>query len=188
MASQMTIGHTIFNFFACTKGVLREDVTVTRDDLIRPSTGTITRAGFESNVEVCVRYLAAWLDGNGRVPIHWLMEDAATAEISRTQIWQWLHVADVHLCDGTQIDYALLQRTLAALPARLGDHSRLPGGERISEAIALLDALSRADELAGLPDPARVRPHRLKAGIWEWGIGIRSAHPITSSARASAPH
>ena len=130
------------------RGVLREDVTVTRDDLIRPSTGTITRAGFEGNVEVCVRYLAAWLDGNGCVPIHWLMEDAATAEISRTQIWQWLHTADVHLCDGTQIDYALLQRTLAALPAKLGDHSRLPGGERISEAIALLDALSRADELA----------------------------------------
>ncbi|KAF1725262.1 malate synthase A [Pseudoxanthomonas japonensis] len=130
------------------RGVLREDVAVTRDDLIRPSTGTITRAGFEGNVEVCVRYLAAWLDGNGCVPIHWLMEDAATAEISRTQIWQWLHTPDVHLCDGTQIDYALLQRTLAALPAKLGDHSRLPGGERISEAIALLDHLSRADELA----------------------------------------
>jgi malate synthase len=130
------------------RGVLREDVAVTRDDLIRPSTGTITRAGFEGNVEVCVRYLAAWLDGQGCVPIHWLMEDAATAEISRTQIWQWLHTADVHLCDGTQIDYALLQRTLAALPAKLGDHSRLPGGERISEAIALLDHLSRADDLA----------------------------------------
>ena len=130
------------------RGVLREDVVVTRDDLIRPSTGTITRAGFEGNVEVCVRYLAAWLDGSGCVPIHWLMEDAATAEISRTQIWQWLHTPEVHLCDGTQIDYALLQRTLAALPAKLGDHSRLPGGERISEAIALLDHLSRADELA----------------------------------------
>jgi len=130
------------------RSVQREDVAVTRDDLIRPSTGTITRAGFEGNVEVCVRYLAAWLDGNGCVPIHWLMEDAATAEISRTQIWQWLHTADVHLCDGTQIDYALLQRTLAALPAKLGDHARLPGGERISEAIALLDHLSRADELA----------------------------------------
>jgi malate synthase len=130
------------------RGVLREDVAVTRDDLIRPSTGTITRAGFEGNVEVCVRYLAAWLDGNGCVPIHWLMEDAATAEISRTQIWQWLHTPEVHLCDGTQIDYALLQRTLAALPAKLGDHSRLPGGERISEAIALLDHLSRADDLA----------------------------------------
>lgn len=130
------------------RGVLREDVAVTRDDLIRPSTGTITRAGFEGNVEVCVRYLAAWLDGNGCVPIHWLMEDAATAEISRTQIWQWLHTPDVHLCDGTQIDYALLQRTLAALPAKLGDHSRLPGGERISEAVALLDHLSRAEDLA----------------------------------------
>ncbi|HEY5614134.1 MAG TPA: malate synthase A, partial [Lysobacter sp.] len=60
--------------------VLREDVLVTRDDLIKPPLGTITREGFEGNVEVCVRYLAAWLDGNGCVPIHWLMEDAATAE------------------------------------------------------------------------------------------------------------
>ncbi len=56
--------------------------------------GTITRAGFEDNVEVCVRYLAAWLDGHGCVPIHWLMEDAATAEIARAQLWQWLHFAD----------------------------------------------------------------------------------------------
>ncbi len=53
--------------------------------------GTITRAGFEGNIEVCLRYLAAWLDGLGCVPIHHLMEDAATAEISRTQLWQWLH-------------------------------------------------------------------------------------------------
>ncbi len=140
-------------------GVLRQDVAVTRDDLIRPCTGTITRAGFENNVEVCVRYLAAWLDGNGCVPIHWLMEDAATAEIARTQIWQWLHTPDVHLCDGAQIDHALLQRTLAALPARLGDAQKLPGGARVAEAIALLDELSRADELAEfltLPAYARI--------------------------------
>lgn len=128
--------------------VLREDVLVTREDLITPSTGTITRAGFEGNVEVCVRYLAAWLDGNGCVPIHWLMEDAATAEISRTQLWQWLHHGGLHLADGTSIDVALLDRTLANLPARLGDISRLPGGRRIDEAIALLAELTRSDELA----------------------------------------
>ena len=73
----------------------REEVIVTRDDLLAPSLGTISRAGFENNVEVCVRYLAAWLDGNGCVPIHWLMEDAATAEIARAQLWQWLHLRPV---------------------------------------------------------------------------------------------
>ncbi|MBB3276035.1 MULTISPECIES: malate synthase A [unclassified Pseudoxanthomonas] len=128
--------------------VLREDVRVSRDDLIRPSTGTITRAGFEGNVEVCVRYLAAWLDGNGCVPIHWLMEDAATAEIARTQIWQWLHTPGLHLADGTAIDFALLDATLRNLPARLGDRAALPGGDKVDEAIGLLDALSRSEDLA----------------------------------------
>ena len=130
------------------RGVLREDVTVTRDDLIRPSTGTITRAGFEGNVEVCVRYLAAWLDGNGCVPIHWLMEDAATAEISRTQLWQWLHSENLHLADGTQIDFALLERALLNLPSKLGDIAQMPGAARVPEAIALLDKLSHDRELA----------------------------------------
>ena len=128
--------------------VLRRDVQASRDELVAPCSGTITRAGFENNVEVCVRYMAAWLDGNGCVPIHNLMEDAATAEISRSQIWQWLHAGNQHLDDGTAIDFALLDSTLRALPARLGDTSVLPGGSRITQAIGLLDQLSRADELA----------------------------------------
>jgi malate synthase len=128
--------------------VARADVKVGREDLIRPSTGTITRAGFEGNVEVCVRYLAAWLDGNGCVPIHWLMEDAATAEISRTQLWQWLHTPGLHLDDGTAIDLRLLDAALKKLPATLGDRSRLPGGAKVDDAIALLDRLSRSDTLA----------------------------------------
>ncbi len=127
--------------------VLRRDVQVGRDALIAAPTGTITRAGFEGNVEVCVRYLAAWLDGNGCVPIHHLMEDAATAEISRSQLWQWLHVPGQQLDDGTAIDLPLLDATLAQLPARLGDRSALPGAARIDEAIALLAQLSRRDEL-----------------------------------------
>ena len=129
-------------------GVLREDVKVTRDALIKPSLGTITAAGFEGSVEVCVRYLAAWLDGNGCVPIHSLMEDAATAEISRVQLWQWLHSDNLHLADGTLIDFALLERALLNLPARLGDTGTMPGATRIGEAIALLDQLSHAEELA----------------------------------------
>ena len=127
--------------------VLRNDVQVDRDALIATPTGTITRAGFEGNVEVCVRYLAAWLDGNGCVPIHHLMEDAATAEISRSQLWQWLHTPGQHLDDGTAIDLALLDATLAQLPTRLGDTAALPGSARLPEAIALLAELSRRDTL-----------------------------------------
>ncbi|WDJ97932.1 malate synthase A [Xanthomonas campestris pv. incanae] len=127
--------------------VLRNDVQITSDMLIATPPGGITRAGFEGNVEVCVRYLAAWLDGNGCVPIHNLMEDAATAEISRAQLWQWLHHGR-HLDDGTAIDQHLLDTTLRQLPARLGTTAGMPGGARIAEAIGLLDQLSRAEELA----------------------------------------
>jgi malate synthase len=71
--------------------VLREDVVVTRDDLLRPPTGERTDEGLRTNARVGVQYLASWLRGQGCVPIDHLMEDAATAEISRTQLWQWLH-------------------------------------------------------------------------------------------------
>ena len=133
--------------------VSREDVQVTREDLIKPPLGTITRAGFENNVEVCVRYLAAWLDGSGCVPIHWLMEDAATAEIARTQLWQWLHYADdgretLRLDDDTPVDFGLLERALISLPGKLQDRLRLPGASRINEAIGMLDSLTHADTLA----------------------------------------
>jgi len=141
--------------------VLREDVAARSeaeltDALLKPALGTITRAGFENNVEVCVRYLAAWLDGNGCVPIHWLMEDAATAEIARTQLWQWLHAPTLpgsdgqplHLDDGTPVDDVLLERALLGLPNRLADRMRLPGAERLAEATDLLEQLTHADTLA----------------------------------------
>lgn len=128
--------------------VLREDVFVIAEDLITPSTGTITRAGFEGNVEVCVRYLAAWLDGNGCVPIHWLMEDAATAEIARAQLWQWLHGNGLFLDDGTPVDFALLERALIGLPSKIASGGAVPGASRLDEAIALLDELTHADTLA----------------------------------------
>lgn len=138
--------------------IKREDVRVTREDLLKPSLGTITRAGFDNNVEVCVRYMAAWLAGHGCVPIHHLMEDAATAEISRTQLWRWLHhpqiaakngtlAGPLHLDDGTPVDWALFERALINLPAVIGDRTTMPGGERLDAAIALLDRLTHADTL-----------------------------------------
>jgi len=133
--------------------VTREEVIIRREDLLRAPVGTITRAGFEGNVAVCVRYLAAWLDGHGGVPIHGLMEDAATAEIARVQVWQWLHCARrndgrdcLYLCDGTAIDRALFARTLRHLPLKLGGGGG-QGAKRIPEAIALLDELSKREHL-----------------------------------------
>lgn len=128
--------------------VTRDDVKVTAEDLLKPSLGTITQAGFYGNVEVCVRYLAAWLDGNGCVPIHGMMEDAATAEISRAQLWQWLHNGHLHLDDGTPVDFALLERALIGLPSKLGNDPTVVGASRVDAAIALLAELTHRDTLA----------------------------------------
>ncbi|MCC7386227.1 MAG: malate synthase A [Deltaproteobacteria bacterium] len=69
----------------------REDVVVTAADLLRVPEGPRTEAGLRHNIRVSVQYLEAWLGGNGCVPLYHLMEDAATAEIGRTQVWQWIH-------------------------------------------------------------------------------------------------
>ena len=125
---------------------LREDVVVSASDLLAVPSGTITGKGFENNVDVCVRYLAAWLDGLGCVPIHHLMEDAATAEISRAQLWQWLHHGGLHLDDGRAIDFHLFDEVLAGCASRL-PQAGLPGQARIGEAVAMLGELTHADEL-----------------------------------------
>jgi len=92
-------------------GNLREDVRVGEADLLAVPAGPITERGLRANLEVGVRYLRAWLSGNGCVPIHDLMEDAATAEISRAQVWQWLrHGACLE--DGRRVDAALVRRAL----------------------------------------------------------------------------
>jgi malate synthase len=69
--------------------ILGPDAT-TASDLLETPTGEITDAGLATNIDVGLQYLAAWLGGNGCVPIYNLMEDAATAEICRAQVWQWL--------------------------------------------------------------------------------------------------
>jgi malate synthase len=125
----------------------RDDVEASRDDLLAAPPGSITRAGFTTNIDVCIRYLAAWLDGLGCVPIHHLMEDAATAEISRAQLWQWLHLGGQQLEDGAAIDFALFDATLDEVAERLAD-TALPGQARIADAAALLRELTHADDLA----------------------------------------
>ena len=93
---------------------LQRDVHVTADDLldVAATPGTRTIEGLRTNVEVGITYLAAWLGGNGAAAIHHLMEDAATAEISRSQIWQWAHSSAV-LEDGNVVDRSLVERVVA---------------------------------------------------------------------------
>ncbi|MBY0407688.1 MAG: malate synthase A, partial [Rickettsiales bacterium] len=90
----------------------REDVQVKAGDLLAIPKGTITEAGLRNNISVGVQYIAAWLNGAGAVPIFNLMEDAATAEISRSQIWQWIqHPAGV-LDDGRKVTLSLYNELL----------------------------------------------------------------------------
>jgi malate synthase len=84
----------------------RDDVQVSAADLLTPSAGDITVQGLRWNLRVGIQYLEAWLGGNGCVPLYNLMEDAATAEISRSQVWQWLH-HHATLKDGRALDEAL---------------------------------------------------------------------------------
>jgi malate synthase len=84
----------------------------TAADLLQIPEGQITEAGLKQNVAVGLGYLEAWLRGIGCVPLFNLMEDAATAEISRAQIWQWVH-NQVKLSDGRTVDAALVERAIA---------------------------------------------------------------------------
>jgi malate synthase len=106
-------------------GKQREDVRVSARDLLKCPQGTITDAGLRSNISVGIQYMASWLGGNGCVPIYHLMEDAATAEISRTQVWQWVHHPRGVLEDGRDITpdlfQAVLKEELTNLRAEKGD-------------------------------------------------------------------
>jgi malate synthase len=91
----------------------RQDVNVTAADLLAVPEGEITEAGVRTNIDVGIQYLAAWLDGNGCVPIYNLMEDAATAEISRSQLWQWVNNEKAVLSDGRAITPTLIHQLLS---------------------------------------------------------------------------
>ena len=96
-----------------------DDLQICAADLLAVPEGTITMAGLRLNVDVGIQYMAAWLSGNGCVPIYNLMEDAATAEISRSQVWQWLHHPQARLADGRDINPALFEETVADVLAEL---------------------------------------------------------------------
>ena len=101
----------------------RDDVTVTSAELLESPPGTITEAGVRMNLSVGVQYLEAWLGGLGCVPLYNLMEDAATAEISRSQLWQWLK-RGATMADGRKITGALydqfMQEELTKIQGEIG--------------------------------------------------------------------
>jgi malate synthase len=92
---------------------LRDDVTITAQDLLKVPKGPITEKGLRNNISVGIQYMAHWLAGNGCVPLYNLMEDAATAEISRAQVWQWAHHPEGILEDGRKVDMALVRKIAA---------------------------------------------------------------------------
>ncbi|GAA2733791.1 malate synthase A [Actinocorallia aurantiaca] len=139
---------------------LREEVRVSASDLLAvdKTPGEITEAGLRNNIDVALRYLAAWLNGSGAVAIHNLMEDAATAEISRSQVWQWIYNG-IKLPDGTLITKdlvsGLLDEELAKIQEELGEAYN---SDQYNEAVALFKQVTLADEYSEfLTTPAYVR-------------------------------
>jgi malate synthase len=111
-------------------GVLRADVKVSAADLLAVPDGAITDQGLRGCIRVGVQYLESWLRGNGCVPLYHLMEDAATAEICRAQLWQWLRHG-AHTSDGAAVTVERFDRTLSEELARIHEEvgaARLTGG------------------------------------------------------------
>jgi malate synthase len=128
---------------------LREDCTATPEQLIEVPRGTITEDGLRNNIRVGIQYLEAWLGGLGCVPLYNLMEDAATAEISRTQVWQWIHNTRGILQDGRKVTLELvrqLQREELARIRRERGEERFQNG-KFTEAARLFDELAASERL-----------------------------------------
>jgi malate synthase len=127
----------------------RDDVKVTAEDLLEVPTGAITEQGLRNNISVGIQYLEAWLRGYGAVAINHLMEDAATAEISRAQVWQWIRHPKGVLDDGRKVTIelveTLLQEELAKIREQVGEETFQNG--RYELAARLFMEWTRQDEL-----------------------------------------
>jgi malate synthase len=126
----------------------RDEVEVGAAQLldVASTPGSITETGLRNNVSVGLQYLANWLAGTGAVAIFNLMEDAATAEISRSQVWQWMHNG-IHLAEGPQITRELIEKIideeLAKIATALGSAYSEP---HYAEAVALFKEVALADQ------------------------------------------
>ncbi len=126
----------------------RDDVKVTAADLLdfRPES-PITEAGLRLNINVGIHYLGSWLAGNGCVPIHNLMEDAATAEISRSQVWQWIRSPKGVLDDGRKVTAEMVR---VLIPEELAKVKAVVGGDTRSydRAARIFEQMSTQEEFA----------------------------------------
>lgn len=125
----------------------RPDIEVTSKDLLnfQPET-PITEAGLRYNINVGIHYLGAWLAGNGCVPIHNLMEDAATAEISRSQVWQWIRSAKGTLEDGRKVTADMVR---AMIPEELAKVKAVAGeGATYDRAAIIFEEMSTSENFA----------------------------------------
>ena len=141
----VSVAMNVFNENMQTKNqihVARSDVRVSEADLVEMPKGAITEAGIRKNINVGILYIESWLRGNGAAALYNLMEDAATAEISRTQVWLWLH-NNVQIVDGRNFNlamYQLLKREeLVKIKKLVGDSSFINGKFKL--AIELFDEL-----------------------------------------------
>jgi malate synthase len=125
---------------------LRDDVHVTADQLLDLSgtEGGATAAGLRAAVDVGIRYIASWLSGNGAAAIHNLMEDAATAEISRSQVWQWVNNS-TQLETGEKVSEELVREVIAEVRAGLAD---VVPAEFLGEAVELFEQVALAEQFA----------------------------------------
>jgi malate synthase len=127
--------------------VTRSDVRVRATDLLAVPHGPVTGEGLQLNLDVALQYLEAWLQGVGCVPIYGLMEDAATAEISRAQVWQWQRHG-VRLADGRTVTTGVVREAMARVLGRIEDRLGTPAfrASRFFSATLLLDgAVTAAD-------------------------------------------
>ncbi len=125
----------------------RDDVQVSAADLLAVPEGTITEGGLRNNVSVGLQYLESWLRGSGCVPINNLMEDAATVEIARAQVWQWIHHPKGILNDGRKVTVELFrqvaQEERAKVEGALSEQQR--AGRRFQDAAHILDEIITDD-------------------------------------------
>lgn len=150
------LGDTVMDVFNNALGSRKNQLDVTREndapitaaDLLEPCPGERTEEGMRANIRVAVQYIEAWISGNGCVPIYGLMEDAATAEISRTSIWQWIHHQKT-LSNGKPVTKALFRQMLAeemqVIQEELGEHRFSQG--RFDDAARLMEQITTSDEL-----------------------------------------
>ncbi len=128
----------------------RDDVHVTAEQLVEVPEGSITEQGLRSNISVGIQYIASWLSGNGAAPINHLMEDAATAEISRSQVWQWIRHPKGVLEDGRKVDVSLFHEVIeqedASIKQTVGEQRYTTG--HYAEARELFTSLTLQSDFA----------------------------------------